>query len=312
MVDFKQMKKNRDKQLEAIVTKMTETTSYKDARYWELKKNKDGNGSAVIRWLPAPGDEQDAYITFLKYIFKYPTTNQWYIERSRRSLGPKEPDPAAEYVSQLFALGNQKDEIKKIGRSNRYVANIYVEKHPAAPEDEGKVFLYEYGAKIHEMNETALIPEFEGQARFNPFDLWGGASLNLRFKKGVGTPGSYDASSWNTPAPLFVDADGKPDDAQMEEVWKKAYSLVAEAQPDKYKSYDELLERFNFVLGLAASETVAAPRQSTASAASSARKPTAAKQQIVEPAEEDDTGDTSFFARFDSEIQASADDDIPF
>lgn len=333
MVNFAQLKKNREASAEAIVKKMTAVTSYKDPRYWELKKNKDGNGSAVIRFLPAPpGDnETEAYVSTLKYQFRYPTpgtAGQWYIERSRKALGRNEPDPVAEYVADCFKRGD-KEEAKKIGKvSPRNICGIYVEKHPAAPEDEGKVFLYEYGPKIAEMHETALLPEFEGEKSFNPFDLWEGATLDLRFKKkSKNEPGNYDSSKWREPGPLFVNDDGEADDDRIEEVWSRAYPLQPELAVTKYKPYDELLARLNIVLGRSAgtpavSHNVAAgddESTSVAQLASSARKP---KAKAVEAAADEvddvadiDEDDSSFFSTLRDAVDEDVglvDDDIPF
>ena len=37
--------------------KMNDKKSYKDDRYWRPELDKSSNGYAVIRFLPAPGDE---------------------------------------------------------------------------------------------------------------------------------------------------------------------------------------------------------------------------------------------------------------
>lgn len=316
---FSTLKKNRDKAAEAIIAKMTAPTTYRDPRYWELKKNKDGNGSAIIRFLPAAGDETDAYITFLKHAFKNPKNNRWYIERSRKSLSSKEPDPAAEYFSLMWNI-NQ-DAAKIVRRANRFVANIYVISHPGAPEDEGKNFLYEYGNFLQDMIETSMCPEFEGVASVNPFDLWAGADLNLRFKKkSKNDPGNYELSSWAPAAPLFVDSKGKPDEDRMEEVYNREYLLQPELDESKYKSYDELLTRFNYVMEIDLDRLKgnAAPSLSPAASTSSAGK--TATRKPVEPVEEDDPvslddddeADSLFFSKLQENSNEDVDDEIPF
>jgi hypothetical protein len=77
----------------------------------------------------------------------------------------------------------------------------------------------------------------------NPFDFWTGADFKLKIRKVSGYL-NYDKSEFASPSPLL---DG--DDAQLEELWKKQYSLSEFTDPAKYKSYDELKTKLQTVLG---------------------------------------------------------------
>ena len=87
-------------------------------------------------------------------------------------------------------------------------------KDPANPENEGKVFLFRYGKKIHDkIMEAVNGDELEGRAGINPFDFWEGADFKLRAKKVDGYP-NYDSSEFYAPG-ILEDLD----DAQLESIW---------------------------------------------------------------------------------------------
>ena len=61
-------------------------SSYKDDRFWKLTV-KDGNGSAVLRFMPAPEGEEIPYVLRHEHTFQDPTTKKWYIENCPTSIG---------------------------------------------------------------------------------------------------------------------------------------------------------------------------------------------------------------------------------
>lgn len=222
-----------------------------DNRFWKLSRDKSGNGSAVIRFLPAPavdGDDSLPWVRYFDHGFKGPT-GKWYIEKSLTTLGQK--DPVSEYNSQLWNASNddsswQRKQARDQKRRLHYVSNIYVVKDPANPENEGKVFLFVFGKKIFDKITLAMNPEYDGDTPVNPFDLWNGANFKLRTRTVAGYP-NYDQSVFEAPKPL------SDDDGELEKIWKSEYSLKEFVDPKQYKSYDELKKRLDEVLGAAAS-----------------------------------------------------------
>ncbi len=214
----------------------------KDDRYWGLTVDSAGNGYAVIRFLPAVEGEETPVVTLYSHGFQGPT-NKWYIENSRTTIG--EPDPVSEANSELWNTGLKENQelVRTRKRRKHFISNILVVKDPAKPENEGKVFLYKYGAKIMGKLELALNPEFPDDPAFDPFDMWGGADFKLKARK-VDGQRNYDSSGFDTCAPIF-----NGDDAALEKLWKSEHSLQAEIAPDKFKSYDELKRRFEQVIG---------------------------------------------------------------
>ena len=230
------------------VEKMSNTSSGADERLWKPEMDKTGNGFAVIRFLPAPQDEELPWAKLYTHAFQGP--GGWYIENSLTTLGQK--DPVSEHNRELWNSGSDKDKetVRKQKRKLSYYSNIYVVKDPANPANEGRVFLFKYGKKIFDKIMEAMQPEFEDETPINPFDFWQGANFKLKLVKKDGY-WNYDKSEFDRVAPLLDD-----DDA-LEAVWKKQYSLTAVTAPDQFKSYEDLEKRLKYVLG---QKTAARPR----------------------------------------------------
>ena len=244
-MSFKDLKKQSSlgsltQKLVKEVEKMNNTGGGADERLWKPEVDKTGNGFAVIRFLPAPEGEEIPWAKLYSHAFQGP--GGWYIENSLTTTGGK--DPVSEHNRELWNSGNEsdKDVVRRQKRKLSYYANIYVVKDPTNPQNEGKVFLYKYGKKIHDKILEAMQPEFEDEEAINPFDFWQGANFKLKIVKKDGY-WNYDKSEFDAPAPLLED-----DDA-LEALWKKQYSLAAVTAPDQFKSYEDLKRRLDYVLG---------------------------------------------------------------
>ena len=222
------------------VEKMNNNGASGDERTWKLDVDKSGNGYAVIRFLPAPENEDLPFVKLYSHAFQGP--GGWYIENSLTSLGQK--DPVSEYNTQLWNNGTDagKETARKQKRKLTYMSNIYVVKDPANPDNEGKVFLFKYGKKIFDKLTAAMQPEFEDEEAIDPFDFWQGANFKLKAKNVAGYR-NYDSSEFAAVTPLLDD-----DDA-LEGLWKKQYSLAEIVAADQFKSYEDLKKRLEYVLG---------------------------------------------------------------
>ena len=238
------MKKSNslDKLLGAAVqeNKPLEKKSYVDERIWKPVMDKTGNGFAIIRFLPAPKGEELPWVKLWNHAFQGPT-GQWYIENSLTTIGNN--DPVSELNTKFWNSGVESDKeiARKQKRKLQYYSNIYVVKDSANPENEGKVFLYRYGKKIFDKVMETMQPAFEDETPVNPFDFWEGANFKLKLRK-VDGYWNYDKSEFETPSALAED------DAELEAIWEKQYSLSEFTAPTNFKSYDELQTRLNTVL----------------------------------------------------------------
>ena len=230
------------------VEKMNSNGASGDDRLWKLDVDKSGNGYAVIRFLPAPENEDLPFVKLYSHAFQGP--GGWYIENSLTTLGQK--DPVSEYNSQLWNNGTDagKELARKQKRKLTYISNIYVVKDPANPENEGKTFLFKYGKKIFDKLTAAMQPEFEDEEAIDPFDFWQGANFKLKAKNVAGYR-NYDSSEFAAVSPLLDD-----DDA-MEAIWKKELSLSEFVAPTQFKTYEELKTRLEYVLGKRGARPVA-------------------------------------------------------
>ena len=243
-MSFKDLKNNSRSSFEKLTGELNKLTSksesYKDDRLWKPETDKAGNGYAVIRFLPAPQNEELPWVRVFNHGFKGP--GGWYIENSLTTLGQK--DPVSEMNSQLWNSGVDSD--KEIARQRKrrlsYFANIVVISDPKNPENEGKVFLYKFGKKIFDKIMDKMQPEFEDDEAVNPFDMWTGANFRLKIRKVAGFT-NYDKSEFESASPLL---DG--DDEKLETLWKSQYSLQEFLSPSNFKSYDELKEKLDSVL----------------------------------------------------------------
>ena len=216
--------------------------SYGDDRFWKPEMDKSGNGYAVIRFLPTPVNEEMPWISYWDHGFQGPGGQ--YIEKSLTTLNQQ--DPVSEFNTQLWNTGVEanREQARKQKRRLHYVSNILVVSDPKHPENEGKVFLYRYGKKIFEMLKEAISPAFEDEAAINPFDLRGeGANFKIKIRK-VDGYWNYDKSEFDSPSPF------SPNEDELESIANKAYSLTELISPDEFKSYDELKEKLDRVLGL--------------------------------------------------------------
>ena len=246
-MSFSAMKKSNslDKLLGAVETenKPQEKKSYVDERIWKPTMDKTGNGFAIIRFLPASEGEEMPWAKVWNHAFQGPT-GQWYIENSLTTIGQN--DPVSEHNSALWNSGVESDKeiARKQKRKLQYFSNIYVVKDTANPDNEGKVFLYRYGKKIFEQLKEAISPAFEDEAAINPFDLRGeGANFKIKIRK-VDGYWNYDKSEFDTPAPLF------DDENQLNDIYTSVNSLSEIIAPNEFKSYEELKEKLDRVLGL--------------------------------------------------------------
>jgi hypothetical protein len=218
-----------------------EKKSFNDDTMWKPELDKTGNGYAVVRFLPTPEGEEMPWVSYFDHGFQGP--GGWYIEKSLTTLNKQ--DPVSEYNSTLWNTGIEanKEIARKQKRRLHYVSNVYVISDPKNPDNEGKVFKYRFGKKIFEALKEAISPAFEDETAINPFDLRGeGANFKIKIRK-VDGYWNYDKSEFEKPAPLFAD------ESKLNSTFSQVHSLSSVIAPSEFKTYEELKEKFERVIG---------------------------------------------------------------
>jgi hypothetical protein len=287
--NLKRQSGNLDKLAKAVeALSQTSEGSEKSDNYWKPEVDKSGNGMATIRFLPASeadGEDGLPWVKIFSHGFQGP--GGWLIDNCLTTKNQQ--CPVCEHNSQLWNSGIEanKDVVRKQKRKLNYVANVYIVSDPKHPENEGKVKLFRFGKKIFDKITEAMNPQFEDESPINPFDLWKGANFKLKIRKVEGYQ-NYDKSEFDSPSPLL------DDDSELEKIWKSEFSLNELTAGKEFKSYDELKQRLDKVLGL---NGEVAPKTTVETIKEQVR--TAPK--AVEPAIHEDDDDMAYFAKLAEE-----------
>lgn len=245
-LSFSALKRSRGsvEKLTQEIQQLTQKNINQDERFWEATVDKAGNGHAVLRFLPAPpqdGEDGLPWVRVWSHGFQGP--GGWFINDCPTTI--EEKCPVCESNSVLW--NSNIDANKKIVREQRkrrlrYIANVLIISDPAHPENDGKVKLFKFGKKIFDKIYEKMHPEFPDEKAFSPFDLWDGATFKLKIRRVDGYQ-NYDKSAFDVQSPL------SDDDAKLESIWKQQYSLKEFLNKQNFKSYDKLEARRLKVLG---------------------------------------------------------------
>jgi hypothetical protein len=291
MKSFSDLKKNRQSSLQSLSTELEKLNSkggggQEDTRIWNVTRDKAGNGTAIIRFLPAPPNEDVPFVRYFRHSFQGPNGN-WFIENCPTTLGKSFECPVCEYNRELWNTGVKSNQelVSKQKRRMVIVANILVIKDPANPANEGQVKLFKYGKKIHDKITDLMNPDPSfGDEPINPFDLWAGANFKLVVRNVDRFP-NYDKSTFEKSTPV------SEDEKEMERIWKSEYSLAEFIDPKNFKSKEELKAQLDRVLGYSGSS---APARAEPVATPSVGK---TLDEDAPPFEADEDIDADFFKK---------------
>ena len=148
-----------------------------DDKFWRPEVDKAGNGMATFRFLPAPpqdGDEGLPWVKVFSHGFQGP--GGWLIDNCLTTKGQQ--CPVCEHNNRLWNSGIEanKEIVRKQKRKLNYIANVYIISDPKHPENEGQIKLFKFGKKIFDKINEAMNPAFADEVAINPFDMWKGAN----------------------------------------------------------------------------------------------------------------------------------------
>lgn len=246
------------KQLDSLNSK----ASYEaDPDDWYPGVDKSGNGLAVVRIMPPLENEKVPMVKWYSHNFKNPDNDRWYIENSLKSISEETPDPVAEYNKKLWNSTKDDDhpnrkQARRQKRTVNYRVNVYIVSDSANPENNGKIKKWRFGKTFYDLINLAMHPpKIEGaeeeEKPLNPFDLVRGADLKIQIyseRKGGELRRNYSKSGFKDRAPIFKDKDRIIELYKLYQSEPSRWSLAAYRAPDKFKDYDTLLKRLNYVM----------------------------------------------------------------
>ena len=265
-------------QMKQKLQEKSQKKDYSDVRFWKLKTDEEKRGSAVIRFLPDKKTETP-FVEYYSHFIKYPVNGEtkYYINKCSTSVN--EPCEICTKNKELYnsAFPEDKAEYANRKRKQHFISNIYIEKDPANPANEGKVFLWEYGYQIHLKLEEAMFGAtekdkdgIEDDAKiFFPWCLTDekdengnnlcGAPFVLRSikKKGTNFP-TYESSKFKEPSEFM-----NGDEAKIEEILSQTHSLEEWTDKKSYPTPTEVIAKAGVFLGIKQpkSEDVVIPKQ---------------------------------------------------
>jgi hypothetical protein len=232
----------------------------KDDRFWR-PVFKDGVSSALIRFLPAP--DMTMFVKYQDHSFDYidqKKEKKRYWKKCLNSLGKNDcPICKKSWEYHESAFEQDKKRGKELCRKEHYITNIYVIKHAARPEDEGKTFLYDMAPVIKKYNQRVFPSDADKAApdfvEFIPCDFYDGADFfittakNGEFANGGAIP-NY-AESRFMPQSAFLNGN----DDKIEEIFNKVHALDEFRDPSQFPSNEEVLKLIGHYIGMAPEET---------------------------------------------------------
>lgn len=229
--------------LSAQLTALTGQQDFSDAGEWKLTTDKLGNGSAVIRFLPAKDEGDTPFVKVFSHGFK--ENGRWYIENCLTTIGGQDC-PVCNSNRELWNsdIKANKDIASLRKRKLSYWANIVVIKDEAKPENVGKVFKFRFGKKIMDKILAASTANEElGTTGMDITCVFEGANFLFKSKK-VGEHLNYDDSLFGAKGELF----GGNED-ELARVWSEMHDIKALIAEKEFKTPTELQTKFTQVTG---------------------------------------------------------------
>lgn len=196
-----------------------------------ILKTEVGN-TYTVRLLPYTKDPKKTFFHYYQHGWTSFATGSYVAPISPQTFG--ERDPISEERFRVLRTGTdaEKEKIKSIVRSEKWLVNVYVVNDPVKPENNGQVMLLRYGKQLQKIILDAIEGDDADELGARIFDLGpNGVNLKIKVEKQGDYP-SYVSSKFSMPAAI-----ADMDDARAKKVYDSVFEL------DKVftvKSYDEL------------------------------------------------------------------------
>jgi len=209
-------------------------------------KGRDGVYKALIRFLPNIHNPSQSKIMKYYVWLTDPTTQEGFSVDCPSTVGQKSILKDMYWkLKKSESVRDQELAQEYFGRVESHYSLVQILKDPNAPELEGKIMIFKYGAKINQKIEAQLKPEFGEPV--NPFDLFEGKTFALHIVKKMKW-NNYDQCDFVGDRTPFILNDTPlqktKEDMEKVSVWLKENS--ADISKYAYKEWD--VEMTNKVL----------------------------------------------------------------
>jgi len=208
---------------------------YKDERFWTLTRDDTGGGSAIIRFLPNKNEVELPYKQSFKHAINI--NGKMFIDHCPTTVD--ENCPVCEWNKEQdrdFVMDN------KTYRKKSYICNILVIQDKKNRDNEGKVFLFEFGKQVYDILVETLNPDKElGIDPMYYYCLDNGANFRVLVKKDGKYP-TWTSSKFLPKSP--IDGDLETLNIDDDYIFDNIYDIGEVIKSKKYKTYDELNVKF--------------------------------------------------------------------
>lgn len=214
-----------------------------DDRFWKPERDKSGNASAVIRFLPKTETDELPWVKVYSHGFQGPT-GRWYIQESLSTIGEEDGIGLLNrelYMSSKDENSPARKQAQRQKRRLAYIANVLIVSDPKHPEYNGTVKLYKFGKRVFDKINDAMRPTFEDEVPVNVFHPDKGANFKLRIMMKDGYP-NYDQSTFEGISSITAD------DEVLLGILNTQVVLAEFIDPKNFKSREELDKALHNVL----------------------------------------------------------------
>jgi len=221
--DFKKAFQGTDKSEKIKNFVKLGSSDYTDERFWDLSKDSKGNGEALIRFLPLQDTTKEEAVKVYSHFFQ--ENGKKFYTLCPKTNGWEEECFACDFAQKFWDKYNESksDDDKKIagnyGRKVRFISNILVVNDPKKPENNGKVFLFNYGITIYNKIQHFMNPDSEIREPKYPFDPFEGYNFIFSSTKKSGYA-NYENSEFEKDSSSIADFN-----VDVEEVYNGIRSL---------------------------------------------------------------------------------------
>jgi hypothetical protein len=190
----------------------------------------------ILRLLPNIEQPDKTWFNYYTFGWKSFSNGSYISTVSPSSFG--ERDPIAEERIKLYRTGSvdDKEKIKAVRRSEKWLVNVYVVSDPTNPENNGQVRILRYGKQLHTVINSAVAGEDADEFGSKVFDLTS-KGVNLKIKVDEqGEFANYSSSRFTGPTDLKLTSE------QIATIYSSVFNLN---EIFTIRSYDELKEMFD-------------------------------------------------------------------